>query len=110
MNEQTVSQNATWIMVWEYHVRESHRQEFERIYGPNGDWAKLFGRATGYLGTRLLHDTEDHARYVTFDCWQSESAFQKFREQHAADYAALDQRCELLTESEKLIGAITSPR
>ena len=42
------------IIIWEFTVREEHIQEFISAYDSNGDWANLFRRAEGYLGTQLL--------------------------------------------------------
>jgi len=44
-----------YIIVWEYTVRDGHEAEFEKTYGPNGDWEQLFKQGEGYLGTDLVH-------------------------------------------------------
>jgi hypothetical protein len=41
-------------ILWRYRVKPEHRGDFERAYGPDGDWANLFRRHPGYLGTELL--------------------------------------------------------
>jgi len=45
------------VIVWEFRVKSGHEGEFERIYGPGGDWARLFGRADGFLGIELLRES-----------------------------------------------------
>ena len=32
---------------WEYIVKEETKLDFERIYGPNGDWVQLFQKVKG---------------------------------------------------------------
>ena len=44
-------------IVWEYEVRPEKVEAFEALYGPEGDWARLFRRADGYVETRLFRDT-----------------------------------------------------
>ena len=90
--------------VWEFHVTRDSRRAFERAYGPNGDWARLFRRGEGYIRTELIRDRDVPGRYVTLDFWTSRLAYQKFRRQYLAHYKAIDKRCEALTQSEKCIG------
>jgi ribosomal-protein-alanine N-acetyltransferase len=90
--------------VWEFHVRPDKRRAFERAYGPNGDWAKLFRSGEGYIRTELIRDRHVLGRYVSLDFWTSRLAYQKFRTQNLAAYKAIDKRCEALTQSEKCIG------
>ena len=77
--------------------------EFERAYGPDGDWARLFRRDPAYLGTELLRGPDGH--YLTLDRWRSRGAFEAFKARHGDDYAALDRRMEALTSHEASIGA-----
>lgn len=92
-------------IVWEFRVAPDHQSEFENIYGSHGDWAQLFARSPDFRGTQLLRDPSVQGRYLTIDSWQSASAFDQFKENYAADYKQLDQRCESLTEYELKIGA-----
>ena len=94
-----------YTYVWEFTVAAEQRAEFERVYGPHGDWAQLFRRAPGYLGTLLLRDLTDPRRFVTVDRWQSESDHRAFRAAFALEYAALDARCEHLTTAEVPLGS-----
>lgn len=91
-------------IVWAFDVRAGDAAEFERIYGPGGEWARLFRSGAGYEGTELLRDVSHPDRYVTIDRWQSRADFQRFREQFAREYRALDERCERLTTGEHRIG------
>ena len=47
-------------IVFSYEVRDA--AEFERVYGPDGEWAQFFRDGTGYIGTELLHDIELKSR------------------------------------------------
>lgn len=93
-----------WQIVWEFRVATENREEFERAYGSDGDWAKLFRRSDQYLGATLLRDPAVAGRYLTVDSWTDEEAFEDFKHQFAAEYKALDLRCEELTEYEMKIG------
>ncbi len=45
-----------FVTLWEYEVKPSCEERFEKVYGPEGDWAKLFRSDGNYLETRLLRD------------------------------------------------------
>jgi heme-degrading monooxygenase HmoA len=94
------------IVIWEFRARPGREADFERAYGPAGDWATLFGQAPGYLGTELLRDQNDRRRFITIDRWVSATAYDTFRAQSAGEYAAIDRRCEALTEYEALVGVM----
>lgn len=90
--------------VWEYTVTAGHEAEFETAYGPEGTWVQLFRRAPGYLHTELLRDRRQPNRYLTVDLWESAGAWAAFRESFAAEFDAIDARCEAWTEQEREVG------
>jgi heme-degrading monooxygenase HmoA len=94
-----------YTCLWEFVVDAGARAEFERHYGADGTWVRLFRRAPGFVETRLLIDRADPGRYVTVDRWQSEEAYRAFRDSHAAQYAELDAECGKLTRAETFLGA-----
>jgi heme-degrading monooxygenase HmoA len=71
-------------LVFSYDVREP--PEFERVYGPNGDWSQFFAGARGYIGTELLRDVETPSRYLVIDRWESAEAYNAFATEHREDY------------------------
>jgi heme-degrading monooxygenase HmoA len=96
-----------FLVIWEFTVREGQEAAFEQAYGPDGDWAKLFRQDSSYLGTELVRDVKDARKYLTLDYWTSEEAYDEFRRGHAAEYKAIDARCEAMTEEEREIGRFT---
>jgi heme-degrading monooxygenase HmoA len=80
-------------------------ETFERIYGPDGEWAALFRRSAGYVETLLLKDHAQANRYLTIDRWKSAEDYRRFRSRFGPEYDALDQRCERLTIQEQSLGA-----
>ena len=97
-------QDERLTIVWRFTVKAGKEEEFERIYGPNGDWAVLFRKAAGYGGTELHKSQEVPRSYVVIDRWESSGAFKQFKEQFEDEYRALDLRCEALTEKEEHLG------
>jgi heme-degrading monooxygenase HmoA len=101
-----------FVAIWEFFVRPGNEVEFESIYGPRGDWAKLFACNVGYQGTELLVDNEYNAegatRYVTIDRWRSAGDFANFRSLYGERYKELDALCEHLTTREAHLGNFES--
>jgi heme-degrading monooxygenase HmoA len=89
-------------IVWRYQVAAAQQRQFEQVYGSEGDWAKLFGKATGYVRTELLRG--DDGDYLTIDYWLGADAWEAFAARQADAYRALDARCDALTEAEERIG------
>jgi heme-degrading monooxygenase HmoA len=93
-----------FVTLWEFEVKPGSEELFERTYGPDGAWGKLFRRDARYLGTRLLRDVDAARAYVTMDSWRSRAAYGEFRERFAKEYGELDRECEGMTIREKHLG------
>jgi heme-degrading monooxygenase HmoA len=93
-----------FVVLWMFEAKAGAEADFMRAYGPEGDWAKLFRRSEGYVGTELARDAEIARRFVTIDRWASRQAFEDFKASAKVDCDALDARCQQLTRSERLIG------
>ena len=89
-----------YVRIWRFRPLEGMSAEFEAVYGPNGDWARLFHRAQGFLGTTLL----EGENYLTIDRWSARAAYDRFMQQYRAEFEALDRRCEAMTALEEMVG------
>jgi quinol monooxygenase YgiN len=86
-------------IVWEFHPKPDRIEEFEKIYGADGDWATLFRKSPHYSQTILTRDLNVPGRYLLTDIWDDRSSFTDFKE-----YDRLDKMCESLTLKEIRIG------
>ena len=71
-------------LVFSYDVHDV--EQFERVYGPEGEWARFFRTGRGYIGTELLRDVEIPARYLVVDRWQSRDAYNDFVDANRDEY------------------------
>ncbi len=71
-------------LIFSYEARDA--AEFERVYGPDGEWAQFFGQGRGYVGTELLRDVEVPGRYVVVDRWDSAEAYNEFAAANRDEY------------------------
>jgi heme-degrading monooxygenase HmoA len=98
------------LIVWQFKCRDGRAADFEKAYDSNGDWARLFARGSGFLGTELLRSSNEPSRYLTIDCWAKEADFETFKAQWGSEYHALDEKCADLSEQEELLGRFTRDR
>ncbi len=104
------TKKTEFVVVWEFRGRSGKRRDFERIYGPDGDWAKLFRSGKGYIRTELIRDIETPRRYLTLDFWTSRQAYARFKKENRTEYQAIDEKCASLTEGEALVGEFQGSR
>jgi uncharacterized protein len=106
-------------VVFEYEVGPETRAEFERVYDPEGEWARFFRSAEGYLGTEFHtpveapaadrsgaggEDPEAGARFLVVDRWTSEQAYAAFLADHEAEYERRSRDTARLYRRERRIG------
>jgi len=96
-----------FVILWEYEVKPGYEERFETVYGPRGDWARLFQSDSHYRETRLLRDVSRPRCYFTLDYWDAEKSFAAFLAANQTAYAALDQAAEGLTVSERRMATFT---
>ena len=95
---------AEFVTVWEFRVRAGKRRQFEKAYGPDGAWVKLFRRDKEYIRTDLLRDLGTPRRYVTVDVWSSRAAYLRFKKRKQREYDEIDRKSLSLTEGEVKMG------
>lgn len=98
-----------YVVIWEFEPEPARVAEFEQAYGAQGEWARLFGNSTQYLGTELLRDSARPARYLTIDRWASREGFEEFCGRYQREYDLLDRTCDQLTRREILVGRFHFP-
>jgi heme-degrading monooxygenase HmoA len=103
-NELQQNPEKIYLYIWKFSVRPDKEAEFQMIYGSGGEWVQLFKQGIGHIQTLLVKDLDADLVYTTIDMWESESAFKAFKAEFAAEFEAIDKRCEHLTENEVLIG------
>jgi hypothetical protein len=102
-----------YVSIWRFRIESANCARFERAYGPDGEWARLFGRQPGFVGTELLledraADADGTAAYLTIDRWRARSDWLDFQDAYGDDYRMLDRTCESLTAAEERIGAFAT--
>ena len=98
-----------FLVLWEFEVKPSCENRFEKIYSAGGDWDSLFRRDANHHGSRLFRDTSRPHVYITIDSWKSRGAYEDFLATHAAEYHALDTSGKGICENERYLGSFETP-
>jgi heme-degrading monooxygenase HmoA len=93
-------------LVFSYEVRDA--AEFERVYGPAGEWAEFFRQGRGYVGTELLRDVESPSRYLVIDRWDSADAYNSFVGERREEYMTRVDATRFHFDSELRLGTFES--
>ena len=99
---------GAYVRICEFRARPGLEEEFERIYGPEGDWVRLFKKSRSFLRTELNCDMDTKGRYITVDYFVSRSSFDEFLKEFREEYDALDRHCERVRAFEKPVGSFTN--
>ena len=98
-----------FVILWEFEVKPGSEHRFEKAYGPQGAWARLFLRDAHFRGTQLLPDSSRPLCYFTLDFWDSQAAYRDFLAANKAAYDAVDRSNEELTLRERHILSFVVP-
>lgn len=91
------------MRLWKFEVSEEAEERFVAAYRSDGDWARLFALAPGFIRTELWRDGD--GIYLTADYWESAQAFARFQAALGKEYRRLDAELEGAAEIETFLGA-----
>jgi len=96
-----------FVILWEFEVKPGSEDRFQKAYGPEGDWVRLFRGDPHFRGTQLLRDSSRALWYFTIDLWDSEADYLAFLDGHRTAYEDLDHAAEGLTFRERRVLSFT---
>ncbi len=97
-----------FVILWEFEVKPGSEPAFENAYSAQGDWVRLFRSDPHYRTTYLLKDTSSPRIYFTMDLWDSQHAYENFKNANHEAYQALDLASEGLTMQERFVSDFQS--
>ena len=93
----------THLRLWRFEVPAATEERFVAAYRSDGDWARLFATAPGFLRTELWRDGD--GIYMTADHWESITDFEAFQASLGDEYRRLDAELEAIAGVETFVGA-----
>jgi quinol monooxygenase YgiN len=90
-------------VMWQFDVKKGREEEFEKLYGADGDWTALSRQTRSYLGSSFLHDQNRSSRYLLIEYWSEMIVYEQHRTTRSAMIEAIEtRRTELLDALEPL--------
>ena len=96
------------LRIWKFRPPVERTEDFEKAYGPDGVWPRLFRKGEGFLGTELLRPAGGSDWWVTIDRWRSLADFEAFQREHREAYERIDQELLGISGDEEFVGAFES--
>lgn len=93
----------THLRLWTFEVPAETEDRFVAAYKSDGEWAKLFAAAPGFIRTELWRSGE--GLYLTADYWRSLGDFEAFQASLGEAYRKLDEELEGVAGMESFVGA-----
>ena len=95
-------------VMWQFDVKNGREDEFEKLYGPDGDWAALNRQTRSYLGSSFLHDQNRSSRYLLIEYWSEMVVYEQHRASRSATIEAIETRRSELLEAVEPLGIYTA--
>lgn len=93
----------THLRLWTFEVPTVVEDRFVAAYKSDGDWARLFASAPGFIRTELWRG--DDGLYLTADYWRSAADSEWFQANLGETYRQLDVELEGVAGTETFVGA-----
>jgi quinol monooxygenase YgiN len=95
-------------VVWQFDIRPGMTDEFERLYGADGDWTKLSRRSRSFLGSSFLRDIGSESRYLLVEYWGEMVVYEKHVADFSDELSALERERERLVDRMETVGVFTA--
>ena len=95
-------------VIWQFDVKKGREDEFEKLYGADGDWTALNRRTRSYLGTSFLRDQSGSARYLLIEYWSEMLVYEQHKAFRDGAIENLDARVNELVVSTEPLGVFTA--
>lgn len=95
-------------VVWQFETFPDRSEDFERLYGADGDWTRLSRRSRSFLGSSFLKDLAAPARYLLVEYWSEMVVYEKHHADFSGEVAALEASRDALCVSVTPLGVFTA--
>jgi len=94
--------------MWQFDVKKGREQEFESLYGADGDWTALNRQTRSYLGSSFLNDQNSPTRYLLIEYWSEMLVYEQHRASRSAVIESIEERRAALVEAMEPLGIYTA--
>jgi heme-degrading monooxygenase HmoA len=95
-------------IMWQFAVRNGREDEFEQLFGADGEWTLMNRHTRSYLGSSFLRDQNRSDRYIVIEYWSEMIVYEQHRAYRSDVIASLEERRAALVESVEPLGIFTA--
>jgi len=95
-------------IMWQFDVKDGREEEFEKLYGADGDWTALNRQTRSYLGSSFLRDQNQSSRYLLIEYWSEMIVYEQHRTSRSALIKSVEARRAELVEVMEPLGIYTA--
>src|SRR6478609_1632080 len=95
-------------VIWQFDVKQGHEEEFESLYGADGDWTALNRQTRSYLGSSFLQDQNRASRYVLIEYWSEMLVYEQHRTSRSGLVESIESRSAELVAAVEPLGIYTA--
>lgn len=95
-------------IVWQFTVKSGREEEFEQLFGADGDWTLMNRRTRSYLGSSFLRDQSQSSRYLVIEYWSEMLVYEQHRQYRSDAIASLEERRATLLDAVEPIGVFSA--
>ena len=95
-------------IMWQFDVKHGHEDEFEQLYGVEGEWTAMNRLSRSYLGSSFLRDQSRSSKYIVIEYWSEMLVYEQHRAYRSDAIVSLEQRSRELVESVEPLGVFSA--
>jgi hypothetical protein len=95
-------------IMWQFDVKSGREDEFEQLYGADGEWTAMNRLSRSYLGSSFLRDQSRTSRYLVIEYWSEMLVYEQHRAFKSDAVTSFEERSRTLVDSVEPMGIFSA--
>ena len=95
-------------IMWQFEVKNGREDEFEQLYGADGEWTSMNRLSRSYLGSSFLRDQSRTSRYLVIEYWSEMLVYEQHRAFKSDAVTSFEERSRTLVDSVEPLGIFSA--
>ena len=95
-------------IMWQFDVKSGREDEFEQLYGADGEWTTMNRLSRSYLGSSFLRDQSRTSRYLVIEYWSEMLVYEQHRAFKSDAVTSFEERSQTLVDSIEPMGIFSA--
>jgi quinol monooxygenase YgiN len=95
-------------IMWQFDVKHGCEDEFEQLYGADGEWTAMNRLSRSYLGSSFLRDQNRSSRYLLIEYWSEMLVYEQHKAFKSDAVNSFEERSRALVDSVEPLGIFSA--